>query len=356
MKGYIKEILIKNKKLLIKGLGTFEVVYKSSEIHPILHTFSTPGQYVVFSFNEQESSNELAEYIALKDKVELSEAEKFVGKWLDDLKNTIKIEKEYDLGTLGVFSIDAVGKIQFIPALDYDISPESFGMENFTAAPVSTKSEGQTIEQKNRKKKRKKRGKVRSVFQIIGFSFLILLLLLIITVGVYSIIYPNDFYLKKDILIMRINQWIKTYENDKTEPPVYIVDTVSYMQDESIYNDEITTTISDSFTEVEEITTEMEIPKEKEIKIEKSTKEETPPLIKEKSTAKGNVFIVLGSFKDEKNANDFMRTLQSKHDNVVDLGKGEKSGIWMIGLGPYELPEAQKVLKENKLNGWILKK
>lgn len=93
MKGYIKEILIKNKKLLIKGLGTFEVVYKSSEIHPILHTFSTPGQYVVFSFNEQESSNELAEYIALKDKVELSEAEKFVGKWLITLKTPLKSKK-----------------------------------------------------------------------------------------------------------------------------------------------------------------------------------------------------------------------------------------------------------------------
>ena len=126
------------------------------------------------------------------------------------------------------------------------------------------------------------------------------------------------------------------------------------MLDESIYSDEITTPFR-FFYRGGRNKTEMEI-KEKEIKIEKSTKEEAPPLIKEKTTAKGNVFIVLGSFKDEKNANDFMRTLQSKHANAVDLGKGDKSGLWMIGIGPYELPKAQKVLKENKLNGWILKK
>lgn len=362
MKEYIKEILINKKKLLVKGLGMFEVVYKPSEIHPILHTFFPPGQYVMFSFDEQESSNELAEYIALKDNVEFSEAEKLVENWIEDFKNTMKIEKEYKLGTLGVFSIDTVGKIQFIPTLDYDISPESFGMEGFTAETVSTKSEDQTIEQKNKKKEKRKKGKVKSIFQIIGYSFLILLLLCIIAVGVYSIIYPNEFYLKKDIMIMRLNQWIKAYEKDKTEPPVYVVDTVSYMQNESMYSDDITTTISDSFTENESTTTEMETTKEKEIKEvkkvkkEEPLKEETLALKSEKSTAKGNVFIVLGSFKDEKNANDFLQTLQSKYANAVDMGKGQKSGLWMIGIGPYELPEAQRMIRDNKLNGWILKK
>lgn len=339
MKNYIKEFLINKKKLSIKGFGLFEVVFKSSEIHPILHTFTPPGHYVIFTYQGNESSDELAEYIAQKDKIDPSKAAMRVSQWIDEVKNSLQKDKTYELGSLGSFSFDAVGNIQFNPSLDYDISPESYGLESFTSYPPQAKQQ-EVSEEKLEKKKRKKR---KSVFQLILFTGLIILFMLIIAAGLYSILFPDDFYYKKDMLWMRISQKVKPQETAKEITPVFVyeVETLEYDEEEPSCQEEVTATISDSLLFDEESIAQEEANEALDINI---------------SHTKGNTYIVLGSFKEESNAKEYFQSLQSKYDNASELGKGKSSGLWLIGIGPYEREEAERVLRENQLKGWILKK
>ena len=66
-------------------------------------------------------------------------------------------------------------------------------------------------------------------------------------------------------------------------------------------------------------------------------------------------YIVIGSFKSEENALRFMREKQQQYTNIVNLGMGQSSRLYQIGVGPYSEQEAQQAIKGG-IKGWILKK
>ena len=141
MDKIIKEYLLQNKKLTITNFGVFEVVYKPSEIHPILHTFTAPGKYVIFKENVTVSSDELLDFIILREDLTKEDAAIRIDQWIEQIKATTASKEEFILSSLGSFTLNAMGKIEFASLLDADISPESFGLENFTAEVPTAKKE-----------------------------------------------------------------------------------------------------------------------------------------------------------------------------------------------------------------------
>ncbi len=339
MKQIIKDFLLEHSTLSIKKLGTFEIVYKSAEIHPVLHTFTPPGNYVVFTKNEKVDSDELIKYLSEKQNISIQEATDKTTKWVDELKEKIKTDKTFSLGSLGDFSLDSVGNLIFISSLDTDISPESYGLESFTFPPSSIhEKEEKSTDVINEEKTIQPTPKIKKRKGIALYVLLIIILLPIIGLGIYAALYTNDFIqIKKDISY-EITQWFQQKENKYLESKI---DTTSsfevFVEDPYDY----TSVVS-------------EIDMNEEVAIEET--EEFDEIEVLPVSEIGNTYIVLGSFKSQENAQIFLMQKQEEHPNIKDLGQGKTSGLWLIGLGPYEETEAQQLLNEKKVKGWIFRK
>lgn len=339
MDNIIKEYLLKYNKVLINGLGYFEVVYKSAEIHPILHSFDPPGKYVSFSKNEKEYSDDFIKFVANKSNIEFSLAEANIKDWIKQLKENMKKDKTYSLGSLGSFSFDAIGNMVFIPSLDTDISPESYGLESFTFMPtgITPKEEPDVIPTPKTYRVNKKKSRVQVFFSVI----LMLLFMGVIAIGIVAIVYPTQFVEAKDEALIQISQW---FTSDVSHDSIEVADENEFVihPKEESYIEKTTTYISDTIytSNISDIVVE--------------TQDEAAPV--SSVPLSGNEYIVLGSFQSQENAKAFLEKIKNQYPDAIELGKGKTSDLWMIGLGPYEHAYAQQLLKEKKINGWILKK
>ena len=70
----------------------------------------------------------------------------------------------------------------------------------------------------------------------------------------------------------------------------------------------------------------------------------------------GNYYIVLGCFREHANAVRLINTKKKEYSNVMYLGVGVKSGLYMVGLGPYETREEANNLIKKGIAGWVLTK
>ena len=341
MNNQIKAYLLKHGRVQIADFGVFEVVYKASYIHPILHTFSVPGKYVVFSENKTQD-DDFAFFVAKKEKISTDEAKNRIANWVQEIEKTIKEEKkQFLVSTLGSFFINAMGRIEFASVLDTDISPQSFGLEEFKAElPVSTwekkaeplktveevkpqskeviavKEEPKTaainVEEEIPPKQKKKR--------VGWWIFLILLLLCCGFVGMIYFAFPNTFdtYKSKAWELLPIQ---------KTEITENEIDTITALPLE-----ETETMAENTALEIAEIS------------------EQEP----EQPSISGNVYVIIGSFRESANADKFVLQKQANYSNVANLGIGN-SGYYLVGIGPYSEQDAEVKQKEIP-NAWILKK
>jgi nucleoid DNA-binding protein/cell division septation protein DedD len=383
MDKYIKEYLLRYGTVRIKNFGILEVVYKPSQIHPVLHTFTIPGNYVVFLENPNMDANELAIFVTSKENISIDVANQHIMEWVNNIRNIIASKEEYALSSLGKFFINAMGKIEFTPLLDIDISPDSFGLEEFTIFPPTVaipKQETETDididtdipkdikeqtvsekvnDQKNTDKHEKpleettdntnanvisetEENEEDSLPEIIsGFGhktvrrqkpgstlLLVVLFLLLCTVlgiGITYFMYPKivETYAEQLHLISctpKIIEQEQTSENgqkEETNPPA-------------------------------EKTENIAVPTP-------PVKENTGQYSSNEVIATEKYYVILGSFQDKNNAQIFLTKKQKEYTNVVDLGKGQNSELYLIGIGPYTKTEAEKLI-QNDVKGWVLKK
>ena len=335
MNEYIKEYLLEHNKLQVNNFGVFELIYKSAQIHPILHTVTAPGRYVSFTQNIISDASEFAEFIASKKKITTEQANRDINQWVKDIKDTISMKKDYQLGSLGKFFSNAMGKIEFIPSLDTDISTESFGLEEFTIPVQSTPKAKQEkkvelpIELKidnyyddtigdNQKKTKPKR--------VAFLIFLFLLLFLIVGTGITYLISPET--VKPYIAKLHL---IKDKEDDNAKEVEQA--TEDALIEDNIFEEQVT------------------LP---ENKPESKPEIETKPVVNAKQ---GEYYVVIGSFFLEENAESFFKAKQKEYPNVLNLGKRPASSLILIGLGPYNTDqEAENQRLSGKSEWWIYKK
>jgi len=337
MDKYIKEYLLQHQKLWVNNFGFFEVVYKSAEIHPVLHTVTVPGNYVVFSENMVTDTKEFSDFVASKECITVENANERIAEWVKNVKDTISLKKEYSLSTIGKFIANAMEKIEFISSLDMDISPESFGMEEFTipikSTPKINLQESVSTSQKivdslpKIKNNNLQKSKYKSNILLI---FLLSILCIVLAAGIICYLYPEEVktYTKKlPILkkeqkqITEENQPAKTLENMEENYPI---------------------------EQTQQINLQENIIKE----------EPKPELVTQVQTivSTENYYVIIGSFRSESNAQNFVNQKQKEYSNVVNLGKGQSSGLYVIGIGPYTKIDAETQLRNGESGWWILKK
>ena len=338
MNKYIKEYLLQHQKVQVNNLGLFEIAYKSAEIHPVLHTVSVPGKYVVFSENSIANATEFLHFIALKEHITLDKADERIAEWVKNVKDTINQKKEYPLDTLGKFFINAMGKIEFTPCLDEDISPESFGLEEFTMSvkslPKSNQQETVDSSQEfvaiypetedNVVKKPKRRRDILLVFLFLALG-------IVLAAGIICYLYPEE--------VKTYTQKLPLFNKEQTQ-----------RADE---NQPASTSNNAEETSQIEQTQQIDLQKDT-IQKEVSKPEQAAKM--EATVQTGDCYVVIGSFRSEKNAENFIQKYQKEYPTIVNLGKGQTSGLYMIGIGPYIRAEAESQVKGGKSGWWILKK
>ena len=329
MEKHIKDYLLKYNQVQVSDFGIFEVVYKTSYIHPILHTFSVPGKYIVFSENKTQD-DDFAFFVSKKEKITIDEAKNRIENWVQEVWKTVKEEKkQFDVSSMGSFFLNAMGRIEFAAILDTDISPQSFGLEEFKAKmPADKKVEVEETESEKimeigkedlqPEKKKKKRTRL--------WFFLFILLACVLFVEVVYFAFPDAFAAYKNKTVELFNDIkLKITENKATTATTEAV--------------EETLTLAES----EKPTTDLE-PTET---LAESSQEQMPSIT-------NCHYVIIGSFRDAANADNFLKEKQTNYGNVVNLGIGH-SGYYLVGIGPYSEQEAENKRKEIP-NAWIFRK
>ena len=348
MNDYIKEYLLEHGKVQVNNFGVFELIYKSAQIHPVLHTVTAPGRYVVFSENLISNAPELSKFVAAKESITIDKANNKIEEWVQSIKETIALKKDYPLGSFGKFFSNAMGKIEFIPLLDTDISTESFGLEESTIQlkPSVKTSHEKKAEVKinakpdispedtddNKEEKKPKRGG-RIAFLVILFS----LLLMVLGTGFTYFMYPEMLkpYIEK-LHLLKNEQKNNATEEIKVDEPEATQE--NNIVEENTFVEETKTAEESKSNVVEPSNPSQENRKEKTFKT-------------------GSYYVIIGSFQREVNAQKFLNEKQKEYSNVLNLGKGQHSTLYMIGIGPYATEAEAETQKNNgKAGWWILKK
>ncbi len=374
MIALIKAYLIENQFAKIPQLGSFSIQYKEAGIHPILHTFTPPGNYVQFTPDPQETDMDFVNYVARKENCDVESARKKIAEWVETLHQSLQTEKKYEMGSLGTFTQGVINP-EFTPALDPDISPKSFALPEFTlqqpnrteekaepkeqpdgtgkaaadnsiriekavtgSIPTET-TEPETVEKEvtteissttddseiaeTEEYPRSKRHVGRKIF----YTLCILFLLCVIAIGVYAFLRPADFESKKEQCIAQIQNFIHPKEAVATPPeetqPVEIETETALLADS-------TETIG-----------------------------EADSLLESNPAEEAHCYVIIGGFSKNSNADNLVLKLQSQYPEMKNLGLNEKGTLYMVGAGPYTEQEAEnqkEILSATYNDCWILTK
>ena len=284
---------------------------------------------------------------------------------METVKHALETEKRYDLGSMGQFVMGNV-RMEFVPALDPELSPDSFGFTSFSLREEGRQESSHFVPEKPEPEKREpEKGRPqpepeksepapevaaaadkvdepepeetesepepepvrkRHVGRAIFYTLLILLLLCIIGMGVYALLRPVEFVEKKDRCVSRVASFFHcSSDTVKIEPE----DTV----------------VSESGWDMQE----------PEAQPEDSSLVTAPA----ESAEPANCYIIIGGFGNAANADNLVRQLKGKYPNVCNLGLNERGTLTMVGLGPYSHAEAEARVAEltpTYKDCWILEK
>lgn len=343
----LKKYLVENGSVGICRLGRFELVYREAEVHPILQEFTPPGKYLSFTADESEEGADFVRYVADSSKMEIAEAAEQIAQWVLEVRKALEIGNKYELGKMGQFVMGNV-RMEFVPGLDPELSPDSFGFSAFTlrndgseknaeknivnesveddsAAGENIVNENIVNENDVKDESRPKRHVGRTIFYIL----LILLLLCVIAMGVFALLRPVEFVEKKDYCLSKITEWFHPAADTATVVVGEVPDDVYDL------DDDLTVEVPDDTLEPETDTIAPVVPDD------------------------ANCYVIIGGFGNSANADNLVRSLKGKYPNVCNLGLNQKGTLTMVGIGPYTRAEAETRVQE--LNSaykdcWIFEK
>lgn len=390
---HIRNYILENKRVTIRGLGTLELRFREAEIHPICQDFAPPGKYLSFSAGENEGGDDFSVYVAEKAKVSLENARQLLEQWVETVNAALQSDGKYELDGMGCFVRGNVG-LDFEPALDPELSADSFGLPAFSlreerttlfgqkeenapqAEPVQIITEEakmeskETVEESKEKmaedvaeesEKREEAEKEtteetvqtevkedstsqpekpqKHVGRIIFYVLLILLLCVIIAAGVYAILRPDDFVQKKDYCISRVTS-------------LFSKDTAA---EDAAFPEEMEA--DDWFVDADDEMTDDELRLEETVVEEAAAVENAPAAPAAASSAR--CYVIVGGFGNAANADNLVRSLKSKYPNACNLGLNAKGTLTMVGIGPYTRAEAESkadALSVTYKDCWIFEK
>ena len=339
---YIHELLLENEIVIIPGFGAFVSIYKPAEIDKDSNELKPPSKEV--SFNRQIRNNDglLVGSVAMGEGVSHFDALKKIEVERENIIYQPDKGEKVILEETGELFVNDKSEIQFLPFKNDNLLLDSFGLESVSLEDSVERDTAVVIVQELIEPKKEEQEPVEIIENEISESkpipvqnneqekeenkkrlwlWLLLMLVPIIFVGIY-LISQN-----------------KKEENRATkivEKPVPLIEENPILKPDSIIID--TTFVSPQDSALTE-------------KVDAVPVETTV-------SHTANYFLVGGSFKEEKNADNYLIELKNKGFKPFKLEK--RGNFFIIGIGAYDTEKEafaakQKFAEDNKGSGvWVM--
>jgi hypothetical protein len=332
---YIAELVGNHDCVIVPGLGAFVALATSADIHPITHKFTAPGR--TLSFNAQIKVNDglLAAEISRKESVSFQEATAFIDEYVKQFNTSLSVFKHYNCNGIGRFFYNIGGKLEFEPDFTINFSSDSFGLTDFVFKPIDRNTYNMTPSTNHRNSKevssKEKTEEGAKKKTSVLTKVLFVLMPLIVLIGAAGVVVYNQ---QEDISLGGIHIFEslglkKQVDAVDTTAQAVVVDSLTEVTNEEAYS-------ADAIVQ-EEVTEPVEVAVE-EVPVVKPASKKTPK-VASSEVAAGSYYIIVGSFKNENNADKLYSKLQDESKTAVKLPL-DANGFYKVAVGSFESLEA----------------
>jgi len=332
---YISELVGNHDCVIIPGLGAFIAQPTSADIHPITHKFTAPGRTLGFNAQIKVNDGLLASEISINEGINFQEANTLIDEFVKNISTSLSLYKHYNFSGIGRFFYNIEGKLEFEPDYLVNFSSDSFGLTDIVFKPIerNTYDMNQNTHRKAKEVSSKvydKGGEASTKKSNTLAKVLFVLMPLMVLIGAAGYVVYNQ---QQDVSLGGIN----VFESLGMKNAVTVKDTVSNVVavdsvSEAVATEEVIETPEVAVLEqtVEEVTPEPVEVKE----VKKSSKK-----IETGSTESGKYYIIVGSFKNENNADNLHEKLVKKGKSVTKLPL-DTNGYYKVAVGSFETIDA----------------
>ncbi|RFS25041.1 hypothetical protein DVR12_07600 [Chitinophaga silvatica] len=148
---YVQEVLFKQRVCVVPYLGTFSIQHFPAFYNTNTQTLTPPRDQIMFTQQWQDDGS-CVEWIALKENLVPAVAQRKFEKYLEELKEDLKLAKPLSIPGVGQLLGDFAGNVHFYPEElpaefdTIDISPIERAKENTAATPPPPAVEKEALE------------------------------------------------------------------------------------------------------------------------------------------------------------------------------------------------------------------
>ena len=334
---YIAELVGNHDCVIVPGLGAFVALATSADIHPITHKFTAPGR--TLSFNAQIKVNDglLAAEISRKENVSFQEANTFIDEYVKQFNLSLSVFKHYNCTGIGRFFYNIGGKLEFEPDFTINFSSDSFGLPDFIFKPIDRNTydmnpskNHRTAKEVSLKEKLDESAKRKTT---VLAKVLFVLMPLMVLIGAAGVVVYNQ---QEDISLGGIH----VFESLGLKKEVPVIDSAAQVAVDTlaeVTNEEVAYLADTVVQEVKIEVTEVIVPINESIKARKATVKATK--VESSEPATGSYYIVVGSFKNENNADNLYSKLLHVSTKTVKLPL-DANGFYKVAVGSFESLES----------------
>lgn len=141
---YIAELLFQQDKVVVPGLGTFSLSYKSSQTDPVQGMLTPPVKEVSFRRSlEGSADSALAQHISAAEQVSEEQAKQWVEDYVQHAREKLQRKDLVIIDQVGRLYVDFEGALQFLPDTT-NFDTETYGLPPISAQPIPTPPEPTT--------------------------------------------------------------------------------------------------------------------------------------------------------------------------------------------------------------------
>ncbi len=345
---YIAELVGNHDCVIIPGLGAFVAQATSADIHPITHKFTAPGRTLGFNAQIKVNDGLLAAEISRNEGISFQDATVLIDTFVKNFNTSLSLYKHYNFSEIGRFFYNAEGKLEFEPDYTINFSSDSFGLTEFIFKPIdrNTYDMNQPTKHRNPKDAASKEKQLEEGEKKKSTSFakvLFVLMPLVVLIGAAGFVVYNQ---QQDISLGGISVFESLGIKKQTAKAEVVADTLSEV---AIATDTVAAAMEEKIqmeepaAAVEEVQVSepepavSEVVKPKAVEKTKSVKSTSEAVVS--SDAQSGYYIIIGSFKNEGNADKLYKKLSAESKTVVKLPV-DANGFYKIAVGAFDTKEA----------------
>jgi len=136
VKDYLKKLLYQYDCVVVPELGAFLTHYQPAAFTEASGLYLPPRKRVAFNEALRFDDGILANYIMLHEPVTREGAQKYISKFVSELRQQVSVDGRFEIDGIGTFTHNEEGRLQFDPGLRHNFFGEAYGMSALSAQLV----------------------------------------------------------------------------------------------------------------------------------------------------------------------------------------------------------------------------